>query len=215
MCQTAVIGLTGPTGAGKSALRPVFEEYGCRFADCDYLARVAVEPGAPALAKLAEAFGHDILRADGSLDRALLAQRAFPTAEGRVILNGIVHPAVIDLLEDIIFTAQSENAPGVVIDAPLLFESELDKRCDAVIAVVAPDELRLERIMARDGLTEEAARLRMSAQHDCSFYSDRADYTLVNDGSVTELCGKARRMLDDIFVKGDTLWTTVHPSEKN
>ena len=149
MCKTAVIGLTGPTGAGKSALRSVFEEYGCRFADCDHLARVAVEPGAPALNKLAAAFGDDIIRTDGSLDRALLAQRAFPTPKGRETLNGIVHPAVIDLLDDIVRKAQSENAPGVVIDAPLLFESELDKRCDAVIAVVAPDELRLRRIMAR------------------------------------------------------------------
>ena len=205
MSKTAVIGLTGPTGAGKSALRPVFEEYGCRFADCDVLARVAVEPGAPALAKLAGAFGDDIIRADGSLDRALLAQRAFPTSEGRETLNSIVHPAVIELIEGIIAEAQSENSAGVAIDAPLLFESELDKRCDAVIAVVAPDEIRLERIMARDGLSKEAARLRMSAQHDCSFYSDRADHTLVNDGSMDDLCDKARRLLNDILEKGETL----------
>ncbi len=205
MSKTVVIGLTGPTGAGKSVLRPVFEEYGCRFADCDHLARVAVEPGAPALEKLADAFGKDILRTDGFLDRALLAQRAFPTPEGRDTLNGIVHPAVIGLLENIISEAESENAAGVVIDAPLLFESELDRRCDTVIAVVAPDDDRLRRIMARDGLSEEAARLRMSAQHDCSFYSGRAGHTLVNDSTVDALLSSARCLLDQIIRKGELL----------
>jgi len=205
MSKTVVIGLTGPTGAGKSVLRPVFEEYGCRFADCDHLARAAVEPGAPALVKLADAFGSDIIRADGSLDRALLAQRAFPTPEGRATLNGIVHPAVFDLLEDIISKAEGENAAGVVIDAPLLFESKLDRRCDTVIAVIAPEEMRLERIMERDGLSEDAARLRMSAQHDSAFYSGQADHTLVNDGSIDSLLDSARHLLSKITGKGDLL----------
>lgn len=205
MSKTAVIGLTGPTGAGKSILRRVFEEYGCRYADCDRLAREAVEPGTPALARLADEFGEDIIRPDGTLDRPLMASRAFPTEEGRQRLNGIVHPAVIELLEGIIAESGEQGVPGVVIDAPLLYESELDKRCDAVIAVVAPDALRLERIMARDGMTEESARMRMAAQHDCSFYCAGADYTLVNDGTVDELHAQARRVLDSIIGKGGKL----------
>ena len=200
--KTTVIGLTGPTGAGKTAAREVFEQFGCRFADCDILARRAVEPGMPALSMLAEVFGADLIRPDGTLDRALLAQRAFPTPEGREQLNGIVHPAVIALLEEIIREAEEEEAPGVVIDAPLLFESGLDRRCCAVIAVTAPDEVRLARIMARDGLSEEAARMRMAAQHSCDYYAGRADYVIDNSGTAEELRKKTGQVLEIILSKG-------------
>ncbi len=202
MSKTVIIGLTGPTGSGKTAARDVFEEYGCRFVDCDALSRQAVEPGAPALALLAEHFGGDIIRGDGSLDRGLLAQRAFPTPEGRQRLNSIVHPAVIDLLEGIIDECQQTDVPGVVVDAPLLYEAGLDKRCDAVIAVIAPEELRLERIMRRDNMTEEAARLRMAAQHDSEFYAAGADHVIINDGTVEEMRRRTAQTLDRIFAGG-------------
>ena len=202
MSKMAIIGLTGPTGAGKSALAEAAVRYGCRHADCDVLARLAVEPGMPALSLLSEAFGSDIIRPDGVLDRPLLAKRAFPTQEGRDKLNSIVHPAVIELLEEFISLSDSQGAAGVVIDAPLLFESKLDERCDAVIAVVAPDQFRLERIMKRDGLTEEAAKLRMAAQHHCEYYSGRADYTIVNDGSVERLHKQAGHVLE-LILKGE------------
>lgn len=202
MSKTVIVGLTGPTGAGKSAARSIFEEYGFRFVDCDILARKAVEPGAPALALLAEAFGADVIRDDGSLDRSLLASRAFPTAEGREQLNSIVHPAVITLAQEIIEECRTAGTVGVAIDAPLLFESGMNNICDAVIAVTAPDELRLQRIIVRDGITPEAARLRMAAQHECEYYSDRADYTIVNNGTRDELQQQIRSVLDQILTKG-------------
>lgn len=202
MNKPVIIGLTGPTGAGKSALAEIFERHGCRYVDCDVLSRRAVEPGMPALRQLADSFGSDIIQPDGTLDRRLLAQRAFPTPEGRETLNSIVHPAVIALLEDIISRCQEENAAGVAVDAPLLFESGLDRRCDTVIAVTAPDDIRLERIMERDGLTAEDARLRMAAQHPCEYYSQRADYTVCNDGTVDRLLEQASAVLHEIF-KGD------------
>jgi len=204
MDKFRIIGVTGPTGAGKSALAEVFEQYGCRCVDCDVLSRQAVEPGMPALDRLAQEFGEDVIREDGSLDRALLAQRAFPTPEGREQLNGIVHPAVIALLECAIERYRAEGAAGVAVDAPLLFEAGLEQRCDAVIAVVAPDQCRLERIMARDGLSEDAARLRMSAQKPCEYYSERADYTIVNDSTGRRLHEQTQRVLEAIF-KGEDL----------
>lgn len=194
-----MLGLTGSTGAGKSALGEVFAEYGCSVIDCDVLARRAVEPGMPALGQLAARFGGDIIRADGTLDRALLAERAFPTAEGRERLNAIVHPAVFELIAERVAELESQGVRGAVIDAPLLFESGLQEECDAVIAVTAPDETRLKRIMKRDGISEEAARLRMSAQPPCGFYSERADYTIVNDGDLAQLYAAARRVLDGVF----------------
>ncbi len=204
MGKMVIIGLTGPTGAGKSALCEVAARFGCRGADCDVLARRAVEPGMPALEKLAEAFGSDIIKADGTLDRGELARRAFPTQEGRERLNSIVHPAVFDLLEEFILRSGEEGAAGVIVDAPLLLESGLDKRCDTVIAVVAPDDFRLKRIMARDGIDAEAARLRMEAQHPCEYYSERAEYTIINDGTLSQLHQRAEAVLRDIF-KGERL----------
>ena len=202
MGDAVIIGLTGPTGAGKSALAAIAGKFDCRYVDCDILARRAVEPGMPALLQLSEAFGCDVVRPDGSLDRPLLAQRAFPTMQGREKLNAIVHPAVFDLLEDIIAECSRKGKAGVIVDAPLLFESALDRRCDRVIAVVAPDEYRLERIMKRDGLSEQAARMRMNAQHPCEYYSSQADYTIVNDSTLQRLYEQAEDVLRDIL-KGD------------
>ncbi len=201
MSRTLIIGVTGPTGAGKSAARCVFEEYGFRFADCDVLSRRAVEPGMPALAQLARTFGEDIIRSDGTLDRPLLAARAFPTPEGRERLNGIVHPAVCRLLEEIIEECRRDGIIGTAVDAPLLFEAGLERICHAVIAVIAPDELRLERIMARDGIDREAALTRMAAQQPCEYYSRRSDYTVINDGTPAQLTEQMRRVLDDIISK--------------
>lgn len=197
-----IIGLTGPTGSGKSALKSVFEEYNCELIDCDMLSRKAVEPNKPALNKLAEAFGGDIIRADGTLDRALLASRAFPTPEGREKLNSIVHPAVKRLLRAR-FAACERRGRNAAVDAPLLFEAGLESVCDAVIVVVASDELRLKRITERDGLTKKAAMTRMKAQHPCEYYSSRADYTIVNDGDMESFFKSARTVLDSIIGKGD------------
>lgn len=204
MRKTIMIGLTGPTGAGKSALKQAAEQCRCGYIDCDSLSRNAVEPGSPALARLAESFGDDIIRQDGSLDRAELARRAFPTQQGRDTLNSIVHPAVIALVEESVEQFGRENIPAAIVDAPTLFESGLDSRCDSIVAVVAPDQCRLERIMARDGLTEEAAMIRMNAQHPCDFYSQRAQHTIVNDGTVEELVSKGIHVLEQI-IKGENL----------
>lgn len=188
------IGLTGPTGAGKSTLRPVFERFGCDVLDCDLYARRVTEPGSPALSELADIFGADIMRPDGSLDRALLASRAFASPGGREALNGTTHPRIIAMLKDDIALTHS-NGRHAVIDAPLLFESGLERICDAVIAVVAPAEIRAGRIMLRDGITREAALLRISAQHDEAFYTDRADLSINNIGSDKEFVEQAEGLL--------------------
>lgn len=193
-----VIGLTGPTGAGKGAVGRLLEQRGCRVIDCDRLARVIVEPGRPALAELAEAFGADILRADGTLDRALLAQRGFATPESNALLCSLTHPRVAELVreESAEILAQGLHA---VVDAPLLFESKLDAECDCRVAVLAPAEVRLRRIIERDGITEEAARRRMSAQQPDGFYASRAEYVIVNDGTVEKLARTAAPVLDRLF----------------
>ncbi len=179
-----VIGLTGPTGAGKGEVAAILARRGALIVDTDGLAREVVQAGSPCLQALAAHFGDDILRADGTLDRARLAQKAFSSSAQKAALEAITHPAIIARSREIM--AQSDAAVAV-IDAPLLFESGMDALCDVTLAVVAPSELRLARILARDGIDEAQARLRMDAQPDEQFYRSRARHTLVNDGDLDAL----------------------------
>ena len=186
-----VIGLTGPTGAGKGEVARRLAEQGCRHVDTDRLAHQATEPGSPCLQELAQAFSPQILRPDGSLDRAGLAERAFRTEEGRRTLNAIVHPYVTEQVQNIL---EQATEPFVVIDAPLLFEAQMHRICDVTVAVLADASERRRRIRERDHLAEEAAALRMQAQPDDEFYLQRADVVLRNDDT-----------LDTLFARTDAL----------
>lgn len=168
------IGLTGPTGAGKGFVGEELKKRGFKIIDCDYYVRKAEEKGSPVLEELAAEFGDDILT-DGELNRRLLAQRAFESKEKTDALNRIVHPKVIDLCR--------QQADGLcVLDAPQLFEANAQEDCYKVITVVAPDEMRLERILKRDNLTARQAFIRMNAQFDNDYYIKRSDYVIYNDG---------------------------------
>lgn len=174
-----ILGLTGPTGAGKGAVGRLLAQRGALVIDTDLLAREVVEKGSACLAALAEHFGQDILHPDGTLNRAALAAKAFADPAEKDMLEAITHPAIIARTHEILTDARESLA---VIDAPALFESGMDAICDVTLAVLAPADVRLGRIMARDGIAEQAARLRMNAQPEEAFYRDRADYTLINDG---------------------------------
>lgn len=168
------IGLTGPTGAGKGYVGEELKKRGFKIIDCDYYVRKAEEKGSPVLEELAAEFGDDILT-DGELNRRLLAQRAFESKEKTDALNRIVHPKVIELCR--------QQADGLcVLDAPQLFEANAQDDCYMVITVVAPDEMRLERILKRDNLTARQAFIRMNAQFDNDYYIKRSDYVIYNDG---------------------------------
>lgn len=179
-----VIGLTGPTGAGKGVVSDMLAARGALIIDTDRLAHEVVTPGSDCLAQLAMRFGEDILRGNGTLDRAALAARAFGSPEDKAALEAITHPAIIARSREIL---TSSTAAVAVIDAPLLFESGMDALCDVTLAVLAPAALRRERIMRRDGIDDAHARLRMNAQPDEAFYRCRADHILVNDGDEAAL----------------------------
>ncbi len=175
-----VIGLTGPTGAGKSTVASAFRRFGCAVVDADRAARCVAELP-ECLARLKEAFGAGILAPDGTLDRRELARLAFSSPENTQRLNAATHPAIIAECERQIMAARESDCRAVVLDAPLLFESGKQGLCDATVAVITPDASRLRRIMARDGIPENAARQRMAAQHGNDYFLCRADYTF--DGS--------------------------------
>ena len=191
------IGLTGPTGAGKSTVATYFTKEGFAVVDADALAHEVTAVGSPTLSLLAERFGADLLREDGSLDRGLLAARAFADEASTKALNAITHPAVLQRMNERLDQFKEDGEQAVIIDAPLLFEAGIDAICDLTVAVLASPDVRLARIIARDGITEDAARARMSAQPDERFYLDRATLILHNDdpdGLTRQLTALAREI---------------------
>lgn len=171
-----IVGLTGPTGAGKGYVAAYLAERNCYIADTDGIARNLTAKGSPFLPVLAETFGADILDADGCLIRSKLAGKAFCNKESQQKLNALMHPEIIRISLERCYDALDAGAAAAVIDAPLLFESGGDRYCDTVISVIAPKEIRLARIRERDGISEEAALLRMAAQQEDDFYVSRSDF---------------------------------------
>lgn len=176
-----VYGLTGQTGAGKGYAGEILAQLGMAVIDTDSLARQAVEIP-EVVTRLKEEFGDDIYK-DGVLDRGELARRAFASEEKTRALNSITHPEITRLTAGRIHSARESGAKAAVIDAPVLFESPLTAVCDKIICVTAPESVRTERIMRRDGISREDALMRIGAQKDEEYYKSKSDIILVNDGS--------------------------------
>ena len=192
--KKTIIGLTGPSGAGKSVVASVAEGLGFFVVDCDTVARRAVEDE-NLLFALCEAFGRDIIK-EGRLDRRELALRAFSSADNTALLNRLTLPVIAEYIEKMI-----EGKSAVLLDAPTLFESGLDKRCDLVVGVLADKDTRRERIVARDSLTERDADARMKAAKTDEFFRFKCDLLLTNDGSLEELKTKAAEMLSEYITE--------------
>lgn len=175
-----IFGLTGKTGAGKSTVAAMLKEKGFFIIDGDVVAREIVLPGKPALGKLSEAFGKEIILSDGSLDRKELAKRAFITPENTALLNKITHPFIKSRFEELIKEAQAQGFGKVIIDAAAILESDCKDLCEKIIVVHAPSDVRLERILQRDGITKEQALIRMNGQKDDEYYLSQADYVIRN-----------------------------------
>ena len=190
-----VLGLTGPTGAGKSAVAGMLAAAGLPVLDADKIAREVVEPGSPCLAALARAFSPDILRPVGTLDRKRLAALAFQDDASAKKLSAVTHPAIIARSLARLQEWEAAGCRAAVVDAPLLYESGMDAICGLVAAVIAPEDLRLKRILARDGITEQEARRRMAVQPDEAFYRAKGARLLVNDGDLAALRRQADALL--------------------
>lgn len=193
-----IIGLTGPTGAGKSSVATVWQELGAYVVDTDRLARQVVLPDSPCLQKLVDAFGNTILSADGTLNRSALAKIAFSDAKAAATLNAITHPAILALTKAEIEVAAQKGYASAIVDAPLLFEAGFDTICHRVVAVIAPYERRKARIIARDRLTAEAAELRMTAQKQDDFYCRGGVTVIQNDADEDALRQRAKAVLADL-----------------
>ena len=172
-----VLGLTGPTGAGKTDACGVAEELGFYVINCDLVARKATDDTA-CLSALSEAFGKDILSSDNTLNRAALAKKAFSSKDNTDLLNKTIFPFILRLLEDEIKGSESEK---ILLDAPTLYEAGADKLCDDVCAVLSDKVLRKKRIMLRDSISDQAAELRMSAGKPDEYYKEKTQNIIYND----------------------------------
>ena len=187
-----IIAVSGGIGSGKSSVTSVFASHGAVTADADAIAREILESGEPTLTEVARAFGDDLLREDGSLDRALLASRVFggEGADERVArLNAITHP-VIEVRAWSILRGAPEGALAVY-DIPLLVEGDHAERFDAVVIVDAPVEERVKRLEGR-GVTPEDARARIRAQASSQQRRAIATIWIDNEGSAADLEEVAR-----------------------
>lgn len=178
-----ILGLTGKTGAGKSTVAAHLKEKGCFIIDGDVVAREIVTSGSPALKELSDAFGEDVLLADGSLDRKKLAQKAFSSKESTDLLNRITHPYIKKRFVELAEQAQNEGFAVAIIDAAALLESDCKDLCEKIIVVYADESIRLERILLRDKITKEQAMTRINGQKDDNYYLTQADVIINNSGT--------------------------------
>ncbi len=195
MNKPIIIGLTGPTGSGKSVVATAFAECGVGVISADACAREVVQPGQPCLAELVKTFSTDILHEDGTLDRAKLAAIAFADPAKTQALNRVTHPAICALMQSRAQQMFENGCKVIAFDSPQLFEAGQDTDCDKTVAVLAERSQRLARIVARDGISEQAALLRINAQPDDDFYRQRADVIWENNGDAEQLRQTAKEWL--------------------
>lgn len=181
------IGLTGGIGSGKSEASRYFAELGVPVIDTDVIARELVEPAQPALTEIVEAFGEEILDANGHLDRARLRQQVFADTEKRKELENILHPRIRARAEAL---ATQLDAPYCVVVIPLLVEAARDYRIERVLVIDTPVELQYQRIALRDGLSDREIKAVLEIQADRQQRLRAADDVVLNDGSVDKLHAK-------------------------
>jgi len=181
-----LVGLTGGIGSGKSTVSRMLVERGAVVVDADDLARRAVEPGSPGLAKVVEAFGPEVRAADGSLDREAVAAKVFADPEKRKLLESITHPEVFRLYHDEIGRYRDTDRI-VIFDAPLIVETGSQDGFELLIVVSASEDAQVRRLMADRGMTEQAARDRIASQLPLEEKVEVADVVIDNDGAVEDL----------------------------
>jgi dephospho-CoA kinase len=192
---TLVIGLTGGIASGKSVVSQMLAEHGALVIDADKVGHEAYAPGSGCYEAVVEAFGQDIVAADGSIDRKALGGKVFGDAEQRKRLEGIVWPWMRATMEERLAALRREGLPVVVLEAAVLIEADWIPLVDQVWAVVAQPTVARERIMSRNGLTAEQADARIAAQLTNAERKAHAQLVIENNGSMDDL----RRRVDDAW----------------
>lgn len=178
-----LIGLCGRSGSGKSCFCDIAASCGIKIINCDAVYKEMVSKPSPCLSGLEQEFGSEIIK-HNALDRKKLAEIVFSDPEKLKILNTITHKHIKDEISKILDSFDESDI--VIFDAPTLFESGLDSVCELIIGVVASDEVCLERITARDGITAAEAKARLAAQYSTEYIIENCDIIIYNDSSFSD-----------------------------
>lgn len=182
-----IIGLTGSIATGKSTVARRLKELGLPIVDADVVARHVVEPGSETLEAIYKEFGEAALLPDGSMNREVIGRQIFGNKEKRDKLNAIIHPAIRKEMLRQRDEHVANGEPIVIMDIPLLFESQLQHFVDRILVVGTSDVIQIERLMQRNQLSKEEALQRIQSQIPVSEKMEQADDVIRNDGSMDEL----------------------------
>lgn len=191
-----IIAITGGIGSGKSTVAHLFEGWGAKIVDADILAREVVKPGTSGLQSIISHFGEQLLLPDGSLNRPQLASIIFSDSAKKALLESIVHPLIRKRWLERLHELKKTDVAIIGYVVPLFFESSTRMtEIEKVVLVSAPEQLRIERIIARDGFPREIAELRVKAQLPDNEKIKKSDFVIVNDSSKEALIARSR----DVF----------------
>ncbi|MBP3580965.1 MAG: dephospho-CoA kinase [Clostridia bacterium] len=196
-----VLGLTGQSGAGKGVFsHTAGKREGIYVLDTDITARQVVCKGQPCLNELTEFFGKEILEADGTLNRRKLAQIAFSDESKHQSLNRITHFYITKKVEEWLSDCREKAAVCAIIDAPLLFESGIDRLCHMTLGIIADYDIRIKRVMNRDKIDEKNARIRLDSQPDDEFFRQKCTHILENNSSFEDFAAKTEKFIDSCIL---------------
>ncbi|MBQ9744011.1 MAG: dephospho-CoA kinase [Clostridia bacterium] len=191
------IGICGSSGSGKGYTCLKFKKYGVEHIDTDKIYREIAVSGSPCVLALSDYFGNGILDSNGGLDRRELSKRVFEgedSAKNLKMLNTITHKYIRLETKRILSENEKNGVAATLIDAPVLFESGFDDLCDVTLCVTAPKELKIQRIIKRDGITREKAEARLGSQLTDDELRSRCDYEIIND-DITDIDKDVRRIM--------------------
>ncbi|MDQ0208088.1 dephospho-CoA kinase [Alkalicoccobacillus murimartini] len=196
-----IIGLSGGIASGKSTVASMIKQVGIPVVDADVIAKEVMQPEGAAYKQVVSTFGREILHQDGTINRAALGDRIFTNEEDRKTLNAIVHPVVREQMLQSAKMYQEQGHRHVILDIPLLYESNLFHMVDKVLLVYVEPDLQLKRLISRDQSGEKQARARISSQIPIDQKVDRADGVIYNNGSTEE----SKQQLHQIFINWDVM----------
>lgn len=190
-----IIGITGRSGCGKSSVTRFIAAQGYPCIDADAVAREVLEPGSPCIKQLQKVFGSDIVDGSGTVQRRLLADRAFATAEGTAMLTDITHPEILHRIDLRLQQARDAGAALAFVDGAVIVGTPFADRCDLLVVVTASYEESVARICSRDGIEPAMARRRLDAQTPEQTLLQYADFVLENNDTPERLLQRAQDLL--------------------
>jgi len=191
-----VVGLTGSIGTGKSTVAAMLAARGVPVVDADRIGHALQEPGAACYRQIVEAFGTEILAADGRIDRRRLGARVFADPESRRRLEAITHPAIWETCQGEVRRAEAAGAPLCVVDAALILEADQRHCFDVLVVVAAPEEVQMERLGAQRGLNEAEVRQRLQSQWSSADKAAHADVVIDNGGDLSATEAQVDRLVE-------------------